>query len=277
MFTCSRDGQIHCLDANTGQVKWKASTHDFNSRKPDWGFSGSALLYNNLVIFDIGPTVAFDKATGRVVWKSEDYKAGYGSPYNFKLGTYEWIASFNRYGLVVMYPNNGKEITRFKWNTSYGVNAATPVVLQDKVFISSGYNTGAALVQLKQGECQEIWKNRNMNNHMNSCVLYNGHLYGINGNSGKGNLTCLEFATGNVKWSQDGLGTGALMMANGKLIVQGERGDVAIVEASPNGYTEHGRVRGVLSGTCWVVPTLANGLLYCRSNQGDLVCLDVRK
>ena len=111
-----------------------------------------------------------------------------------------------------------------------------------------------------------------MRNHFNSCVLWKGFLYGFD----ESKLTCLDFATGDVKWSQDDLGKGSLMLADGKLIVQSETGDLVVADASPVAFKESARAK-VLEKRCWVVPVLANGRLYCKNNIGDLVALALTK
>ena len=121
----------------------------------------------------------------------------------------------------------------------------------------------------------EIYSNRNMRNQCNSSVLWKGHVYGFDGQvGGSGSLACLDLETGQVKWAQRGLGTGSLMLADGKLIVLGEKGKLAIVEATPNGYKELASAQ-ILEGKCWTVPVLANGRVYARNAAGDLVCVNV--
>jgi outer membrane protein assembly factor BamB len=116
-----------------------------------------------------------------------------------------------------------------------------------------------------------------MNNHANSCVLWEGYIYGFNGQvGGGGKLTCLDHQSGQVKWSQTGLGTGSLMVADGKLIVLGERGKLVIAKASPEKFEQLAEAQ-ILTGKCWTMPVLANGRIYARNAAGDLVCLDVRR
>src|SRR6185295_3790157 len=107
------------------------------------------------------------------------------------------------------------------------VNAADPIIEGDNVFISSGYNRGAALVKINAGRPTVAWENKNMRNHFNSCVLLNGHLYGFD----ESELRCVELQTGNVKWTERSLGKGSLMAADRKLIVLGEKGELVIAEA----------------------------------------------
>ena len=118
-----------------------------------------------------------------------------------------------------------------------------------------------------------------MSNQLNSAVLWEGHLYGFDGmigmkGPGRGKLTCMNFENAQVKWSQDGMGTGSLMLANGKLIILSEDGKLVIAEASPDGYKEISSAQ-ILTYKCWTVPVLANGRIYARNTGGRLVCVDV--
>jgi outer membrane protein assembly factor BamB len=160
--------------------------------------------------------------------------------------------------------------------TKWDINAADPILIGDKLFIST-FDRGCALLQLTPGEPKSVWENKNMANHFNSCVYLNGHFYGIDGNTDQPDkdLRCLDGRTGEVKWKHKGFGLGSLLAADGKLIVLGERGELVVAEASPDAFKPLARAQ-VLGGKCWTTPVLANGRLYCRNAQGDLVCLDVR-
>ena len=115
-----------------------------------------------------------------------------------------------------------------------------------------------------------------MRNQLNSSVLLNGFLYGFDGNTGpKADLKCIEFETGNVKWTEAKLGAGGLMAADGKLIIQTDPGELIIAEATPDSFKPISRAQ-VLGGRNWTVPVLSNGKIYCRNSKGDLVCLDVK-
>ena len=169
---------------------------------------------------------------------------------------------------------------RHEWKTEYACSIATPVVSGSRIFISSGYGMGCALLQVNEGNKPEVvWSNQEMASHFNACVLWKGYLYGFHGapkhNKDKGQLRCLDFETGEVKWKQDGLGKGSLMIADGKLIILSEKGKLVIADASPEGFKEIASAK-VLDGTCWTVPVLSGGRIYCRSHEGDLVCMDVR-
>src|SRR5262249_31112690 len=157
------------------------------------------------------------------------------------------------------------------WETSYDVNAADPQLSGSDVFISSNYGRGCAMLRPSGGGAQVVWENRNMKNHFNSCVILNGGIYGNDENT----LKCLDQRTGGEKWRARGIGKGGLIAADNKLIVLTERGELFVAQAAPDRFNELARAK-VLDGTCWTHPVLANGFIYCRSHEGDLVCLDVR-
>ena len=273
VFSLSRQGDIHCLDATSGEKLWaRKAQRDLGAAKPTWGFSGSPLLLGDRVIFNAGVTVAFNKTDGSVAWKTDNRGAAYSSPVAFKnKGGETLLAIFNRPGLDVLRAEDGKRVAKAKWPTSYDVNAATPIVFGELIFISSGYNAGAALLRLKGGRLDQIWRNRVMRNHFSSSVLWEGHLYGFD----ESRLRCVRFSTGRERWTEGGLGKGTLLAAGGKLIILSEGGELVIAEASPEGFRELAR-RQVLGGACWVAPVLSGGRLYVKNNNGRLLAFDLR-
>lgn len=271
VYTLSRMGQFFCFDAAKGEVKWsKDLAKEFGVKAPVWGFACSPLLYDDWVIVDVGTVIAFRRATGEVVWKSEAYPVGFASPMPFVMGSSRRLAIFNSGGLVILNAADGKELLRFPWKTKPDVNAVTPIVSGKTAFISSGYGTGGALVDISGEEPKAVWQNKKMCNHFTTCMLIDGHLYGFN----EATLTCMELATGEVKWTQAGLGKGSLMAADGKLIVISESGELVIVEVSPKEYKPLARAK-VTTATCWTPPVLAEGRIYVRNDKGNLVCVDV--
>ena len=152
----------------------------------------------------------------------------------------------------------------------------TPVFFDNKVFYTSAYGTGGALLGLRaeggEVKAQEIYFTREMQNHHGGVVLVNGYLYGYNNSI----LTCLEFATGKMAWRHRAVGKGALSYADGHLYILGEDHVVGLVEATPAGYREKGRfeIRD-LGAPAWAHPVVSGGRLYVR-NQGTLSSYDVR-
>lgn len=271
IYTFSRSGHLHCLNAETGDVIWALEApKDLGSSKPSWGFAGSPLVVGDRLILNADGVFALDKKTGDVIWKTEKIGASYSSPIRFDLEGKDSLAVFSTVGLVVFETETGKEVCRFPWKTSYDVNAATPIIAGDTIFISSGYNSGCALVRVAGGVAEAVWQNKNMRNHFNSSVLWDGYLYGFDDS----NLRCISLETGEEKWTQTRLGKGSLMIADGKMIIMGEQGDLVIAEAVPDEFREISRTK-VLENRCWVVPVLSHGRIYCRNNNGELVVLDV--
>jgi outer membrane protein assembly factor BamB len=281
VYTVSREGHLFCLDADNGKVIWsKNYVTDFGAKIPQWGFALSPLVEGHLLMAEPGgkgaSVVAFDKADGKIVWQSGDDRAAYSSPIAFTWKDERCVAVLHAPALVGYRVNDGKELWRYPWKTSYDVNATTPIIEGDKAFISTGYNTGCALIQFSEAPPKVLWQNKNMRNHVNSCVLWQGCIYGFDDD---GEFRCLDFQTGEVKWKQKGYGKGSLMLAGDKFILYSDRGLVAVAEASPNGFKELSRFQALQATAptgkdTWAAPVLANGKLYCRSME-DLVCLDV--
>jgi outer membrane protein assembly factor BamB len=276
VYTLSHEGDLFCLDAASGKLVWsKDLRKDFAGRRPQWGYAGSPLVVDNLLIVDAGgrgcSTIALDKTTGKLIWQDGGDQASYAAPVRFEHGGKKCLALFNAYGLVIREVTTGSEISRHRWKTSYDVNAATPIIAGDRIFIASGYSKGGALLQLASDEFRVLWQTKNMRSQLPSPVLWKGNLYGFDEHM----LTCLDFDTGEVRWQQPGLGQGTLIVAGGKLIVLSESGELVIANALPAAFNEIARAR-LLHGRCWVAPALANGRLYVKDNRGELVCVDVR-
>jgi outer membrane protein assembly factor BamB len=267
------------MDANTGEVLWsKDGRKDFSCTPPQWGFAGSPVITNGRVIVDIGVVVAMDKVTGKVIWKSRQYNPGYSTPTVFFKGPKRCVGVFNSAGLVILDLATGREVTRSPWRTREDVNAITPVVVGDKVFISSGYGAGCELLELGTYEPSVVWRTKRMSCQLATPILYDGHLYGISGDAGDGVLTCIDLHYGEVQWAHRDQNAGSVMsltMAGGKLLVQGERGKLFVVRATPDHYSQLAEAQ-ILDGTCWTTPVLSHGRIYCRNADGQLVCLDVR-
>ncbi len=280
IHTVSHTGDVWCLDAASGKPIWnKHLMQDFKGRRPNWGYSGSATIDGGLVLLDAGgtgaSTVALHKDTGALVWKSGDEEAGYGSVVVGTPGGRHTAVVFKAASVVGLDVKTGRAIWSSPWKTSYDVNAITPVLGGDRVLVTSGYGTGASLLDLSGCCAATVWKNKDLRSQFNSPVIWQGHIYGIDGNDGpRGQLVCLELATGKLQWKQQ-IGGGALICAAGRLIVLNEMGVAIVAEASPSGFKQTARWQA-LGGHCWVQPTLAHGRLYVRNNTGDLACFEMK-
>jgi len=277
VYTFSKNGDAIRFKTETGQIVWhKNLTKELRIEQPTWYFAGSPFVIDNLIILNAGTAgIALNKADGSVVWTNGNGPCGYATAVSFTMDNKKCVAIFGSRDIFGLVAATGEQVCQFPWKTSYDINAANPIISGDTIFISSGYNKGCALLKIGQGKLTEIWRNKNMCNHVSSCVLWEGHIYGFNGQQGDGGkLTCLNYKTGEVKWSQRGMGTGSLMLADGKLIMLSNRGKLVTAPASPEGFKELSSAQ-ILTGKCWTVPVLANGRIYARNAGGDLVCVDV--
>src|SRR5437879_4607294 len=218
------------------------------------------------------------KSQGTVVWNSGPNPGAYSTPVPFKTGEQPALAILGPASVFAVNAETGKELWRHPWPTPYGISIADPIVSGDKVFVSSSYGKGAGLIQIRDGKASQVWANLNMINHFNSCVLIEGHRHRVNCDTkriAEGNLRCIHFKTGQVKWTHEGTGAGTQMAVGNKLVVLTGAGELIVAEATPSEFRPLARAQ-VLGGRCWTVPVFANGRLYCRNLQGTLVCLDVK-
>jgi outer membrane protein assembly factor BamB len=278
VYTLSRWGDVFCFDAASGKVVWSTNVTAINSvRVPGWGFGGSPLVQSNLVILNVGDAgMALNKLTGDFAWTSANKDAGYSTPLPFRVADESLVLLGSAKSYVAVDAATGAERWRFPWLTQYGVNAADPIVSGSFVLISSGYGKGAALLDISSKPPTAVWQSRDFRNQFSSSVLLDGFIYGIDGDTTvKAALKCVEFRSGAIKWTREGIGSGALMAADGKLIILSDHGELMIAEASPDRFKPLANSQ-VMGGKCWIAPVLANGRTYCRNAAGSLVCLDVR-
>jgi outer membrane protein assembly factor BamB len=279
VYVLTATGRLAALNAADGKKVWEHDLRaEFDAEPPTWGISTSPLIEGNLLLVDVGGSrgrslVAFDKKTGKTVWTAQSELAGYSAPIAITVGGVRQVIFFTGRALLSVSPRDGRLFWRIPWQTDWDVNAATPIfVPPDKLYVSSGYNTGAALFRIKAAAgrvgAEEVWRSRRMKNQFSSSVLHNGHIYGFDNSV----LKCIVAATGEEKWKESGFGHGSLILADGHLIVLSERGKLFLVEATPAGYREKGSGQ-VLSGKCWTAPALADGRLYLR-NEEELLALN---
>ena len=274
VYVASREGGLVCLRADDGEAVWvKDQRKDLDLELPTWGFAASPFVHGKNVIMNVGRVVAYDKKTGQLVWKTrDDYGHAYSTPMDFVHAGKHCLAVFTGDGLSVIDIENGDLLYRSEWKTRYDVNAATPLVFDDKIFISSGYGKGCAMVQLRSGgKAVELWASKVMRNHMSGSVPFGDHIYGFDEDV----LKCIDLG-GKEVWRERGMRKGALTIADGKLIALSGDGELVIAEASPKGFKALSREQVLDGGICWTPPVLAGGRIYCRNQVGALVCRDHR-
>ncbi|MDA7666289.1 PQQ-like beta-propeller repeat protein [bacterium] len=281
VYNLSYDGQLQCLSLENGKVIWKTHLIEkFGGKLSRWKYSSSPLVVGDLLILDNGgkgnSTLALNKNNGRKVWGNGDENAGYSTPTPIKLRGKDAVLVFKGTALVAHDLKTGKRLWEVPWKTSYDVNASSPVPLpNDQLIVSSGYNDGrVALFDLSSGKPRKLWTNEDIKTKMSSCVVYNGHVFAVCGDT-NGQLICVSLKDGKTQWAQKGFGMGTLTLAGGKLLALSDKGNLVVAEATGNRYTPISQAQ-LLSKRCWVKPVLSDGRLFVKNNRGDVVCADLR-
>jgi outer membrane protein assembly factor BamB len=276
------EGSLTCLKADSGAVVWtKHLVEDFGGKRPGWGFSESPLVDGDQLIVTPGggqgAIVALDKLTGKVLWKSTEVTdaAHYCSAIAADIEGQHQIIQFTRERVVGVDAKDGSLLWKYANSANKTANVATPIVKGDYVFSSSAYGTGGGLVQINadgdEFTAEEVYFQKPMANHHGGIVLVGDHLYGF----GSGGLICMDLMTGDIAWRNRSVGKGSLCYADGLLYCFGEKNEMAIVEATPKEYIEHGRFETADSGKpTWAHPVVANGRMYLR-DQDTLIVYDV--
>jgi outer membrane protein assembly factor BamB len=221
--------------------------------------------------------VALDRESGEVLWRATDDEASYSSPVAATIGGERHALILTRNHFTDLDPQTGKVRFQipFQSTNRYSVNAATPLVLDDLVFLSACYNVGAAVFRVKDGGADKVWSSDGaLSNHYATSILHEGRLYGFHDRTEYGpSLRCVELKSGKVLWSEDRFGAGTVTLARKLLVILTENGDLVLAPATPGGFAPRARAR-VLSGTVRAYPALAAGRLYAR-NEDTLICLDL--
>ncbi len=275
VYTLGKEGQLFCFDAKSGTILWQNDLQKLLDVKlPEWGFSSSPVILDERLLLEAGRVVSFDKLTGAIQWMTPVHEAGYGSVAVFTRADQTLLASLDCDGLRILSASDGKEIAFEPWNSPFQTNSTTPIVDGNYIYISTGYNIGCVLFEFADGMLKQVYKNQEMRNHFNNSLLYEGHLYGFDGNSHNSRvvtLRCTKFDTGEVLWTQRNLGCGSLTIVDGKLLILSEKGDLVLARAMPERFEELSRST-FLEGRCWTVPIVAGGRVYGRNAAGRLIC-----
>jgi outer membrane protein assembly factor BamB len=279
VFTVSAEGEALAVDAGTGKVAWRRSLRaELGWRPPAEGTASSPLVADGRVYLVNGGSsgrafLALDAETGRTLWAGQDDRPSYSSPVRSDAAGVPQALFLGGSALFSVDPASGRLLWRYGWPTYDFVNAATPLVLApDLVFISSGYDQGAALLRVRRLaggslEVEEVWRSREMRNHFNNSVHHQGILYGFDNALFK----AIDLATGRALWRERWFGKGSVVRAGEHLVVLGEEGELALVEPRREGLRVRAR-QAVLEGRCWTPPSLAGGRIYLRG-LSEIVCL----
>jgi outer membrane protein assembly factor BamB len=286
VYAISGKGSLVCLNKADGAVVWKAEMKDAGGQVPGWGYTESPLIDGKMVLATPGGAkgtmMAYDKLTGSVIWQSADWTDGahYSSPIAIDHKGQHQIVQLTMQTIAGVNPADGKVLWRSPFPGKTAV-IPTPIFHEGKVFVAAGYGVGCKMVELTDSsEPKELYSNTDMVNHHGGVILHEGYLYGFC--DGKG-WTCMDFATGAVKWAEKkALKKGAIAGAGGQFyLLEEDTGTVALIDASPDGYREHGRftltpqtTQRSPKGKVWSHPVIANGKLFVR-DQELLFCFDI--
>jgi outer membrane protein assembly factor BamB len=275
-------GELRAVDEATGRTHWRTNIlEDHGATNLAWGMAGSPLIVDNAVVVFPGgrngaSIAAYDKNSGARLWAAQNDLQSYSSPMLVTLAGVRQILVFSASRLIGLRPDRGELLWEFPWKTQFDVHASQPLVLGDnRLFLSSGYGTGAAVIELWQAagrfSVREVWRNIRMKNQFSSSLLHEGFIYGLD----ESILACVDAATGDLKWKGGRYGYGQTMLASGHIIVLTEDGDMALVRATPARHEEIVRFP-VLEGKTWNHPAMSDGILLVR-NLAEMAAFDLRK
>lgn len=281
LYALGGNGDLSCMETATGKIVWTLNVLEkFGGSNIHWGLSESPLVWGDRLLVNAGgpgaSIVALNKKDGSVVWKSQSDRAGYSSAIVVEVGGISQAVFFTHQRALGVDLRNGSLLWEYSQVANRTANVATPIVKDNRVFLSSDYGTGCALLEIKLNgkavTAQEIYFNRNMKNHHSSSVLIGDTLYGFS----SAILTAMRFDDGEVIWKDRSVGKGSLVYADGHLYCYSEKGVVGLVEATPKGYVEKGRFTiPQESLPTWSHPVVCGGRLYLR-DQDNLYAFDVR-
>ena len=284
VFTHGADGMLSGIDFATGKLLWAVDSRKvFQAPKGYFGVASSPLVDADRVMVNVGGKtggiVAFDAASGKTLWTSTTDEASYSAPIIADIAGQHTAVFFTRAGLVALDPASGAVRYQFRWRArmAASVNAATPIVVKDQIFLSASYGTGAVLLQVANNAVKPVWSgDESLSNHYSTSVYKDGYLFGFEGRQEFGqSLRCIELATGKVMWNVEGFGAGTLLVAGDALVILRESGELVLAPASPKAFRFASRAQ-VIPSVVRAYPALANGRYYIR-NERELRAFDLRK
>ncbi|MCH7729757.1 MAG: PQQ-binding-like beta-propeller repeat protein, partial [Planctomycetes bacterium] len=316
VYAYGADGMLYCLSVLDGQELWRVDTvKQFGVVQLFFGVGSTPVVEGELLSVVVGGSpaaaeghrinldfvegngtgiVAFDKFTGAVRYALSDQLASYATAKLATIGDRRWGFAFCRGALVGFDPANGKIDFEFPWKAKFNaaVSAATPVVVDDHVFISESYGPGGCLLKVRPGGCDVVWQDelrkreKAMQTHWNTPVYHDGYLYASSGrHSSHAELRCIEWKTGRIMWSELTQSRSSFLFVDDHFVVLGEYGQLMLVKANPKNFEPVAAVTlredprdddspQLLKYPAWSAPVLSHGLLYVRGKD-RLVCLEL--
>ena len=280
VYSLGGNGDLSCIKADNGEMVWQVNIlKSFGGGNITWGISESVLIDDGKVICSPGGSdatvVALDAKSGNVIWKSkvpEQPAASYASPVAMTIGKIKQYVIFTSKGICGVRADDGEPLWGQNASSNGTANCATPLVVDNYVFSSSDYGTGAELVQLipsgKSVQAKQVYFTKDMKNHHGGMVLLDGHVFGSNGDM----LSCVELKTGKPTWRERSM-KGSVVYADKKIVFRNENGPVVLLAADTQKYTELGRFDQPERSNrpAWAHPVIADGKLYLRDMDKLLV------
>ncbi len=283
LYAFDANGELVCLSVKDGSKVWGFNVLDkFKGKNLTWGCAMSPLVVGDVLYVDAGEAdgasvVALNKKNGETIWKAHDYLGGYASPEIGEIDGKTQVVFFTGEGPIGVSPTDGKQYWHFPWKTSYDIHATKPIIFDNnRVFISSGYGVGSAMLKIENDKAQPIWKNDNLESKHGALLYYKGYLYG-NANKRR-EFRCVDPANGDLKWGEKGFGTeGTYMIADDLCYALGDKGNLALAEISPEGFKKISEFQPLedRKSQVWAQPVVSNGKLFLRDNT-QLRCYDVK-
>ena len=280
LFALGATGELRSLRAATGALRWRTNIlTDAGATNLHWGMAASPLVVDDMVVVLPGggngrSVAAYDADTGGLRWTALSDVQGYTAPMLVELAGVRQILVVTGGRAAGLTLEDGTVLWDYPWVVSNVPNMSQPLVLDgNRVFLSASYGQGAALVEITPRggglSARELWRTNRMKNKFSSSVVYEGHIYGLD----ESILACLDADTGELVWKGGRYGYGQLLLAAGHLVVLTERGDVALVRATPDGHDELARFTAI-GGKTWNTPTIADGRLFVR-NTTEMAAFDI--
>ena len=273
VFSFGAQGALHAVDLETGSGLWSVDTRSrFGFPKAFFGAAGSPLVEDGRVLANIGGPdagiVAFDAGSGDLLWAVSGEEASYSSPVGATFGGIRHALFFTRNSLLALDPVNGSVRFQRDWRARMraSVNAATPLIVGDHIFVSAEYGTGAGVFRVNGLDLEERWTSNDvLSNHYATSVYHDGYLYGFHGRQEYGpSLRAVAFETGEVAWDVDRFGAGSVTLAGDMLVIVRESGELYLADASPGAFSILAQAR-LLPPTVRAYPALSDGRLFVRN------------
>jgi len=283
LYVYSAFGRLVCMSASDGKIIWSADMmKDYGGRNIQWGVTESVLVFDNKVICTPGGTehnvIALDSNTGKLIWttKTTGEKSAYCTPLLIELPTRKLVVTMMEGSIVGIDGTTGQYLWRSEQTNRWSVHANTPVYHDGQIYCVSGYGKGGVMLQLATdgASVKEMWRNQSLDNRIGGVVLVDGYIYGAGDNNK--NWECLDWKTGEVKYSSNALGIGCVIFADGMLYCYAEKGDLGLVKATPTGFEVISKMKvNFGSAQHWAHPVIGNGRLYVRHGK-SLVAFSVK-